>query len=68
LFDFLKVFVVWLVLAVLGMVVGALGIMLYLALWHHHNAAVPALGFIDCTYVVGAVGLLSLAVAPSTRN
>jgi phosphate/sulfate permease len=66
--DFLKVFAVWFVLAVVGLAVAALAVMLYLALWHHHNAAVPALGFVDCTYVVGLVGLLGLAVSPATRN
>jgi hypothetical protein len=68
LFDFLKVFVVWLVLALAGLGVFALALMLHLAMWHGYNAAVPALGFVDCVYAVALVALLGLAATPATRN
>ncbi|MEG8276381.1 hypothetical protein [Streptomyces sp. AHA2] len=66
--DFLKVFAVWLVLSIIGVAVGALAIMAYTAMWHHHNAAVPAVGFVDAAYAVGLVGLLGLLASPATRN
>ncbi|MEU6684417.1 hypothetical protein [Streptomyces sp. NPDC046832] len=66
--DFLKVFAVWLVLSIIGVTVGALGIMLYTAMWHGHNPAVPAVGFVDAVYAVGAVGLLAILASPATRN
>lgn len=66
--DFFVYFFVALAVAVVGLVVAAAALMVYVGLWHNHNAAVPALGFVDCLYGVGLVGLLTALVAPSTRN
>ncbi|QAY26950.1 hypothetical protein SEA_SHAWTY_25 [Streptomyces phage Shawty] len=56
------------VVAVVGLVVSAFVVMIFVGMWHGHNDAVPALGFVDCLYGVGLVGLLSALVAPSTRS
>ncbi|MEU8792182.1 hypothetical protein [Streptomyces sp. NPDC048643] len=59
-FDFLKLFVVAFVLSVLGLCASAFGLMIYVGVWHGYNAAVPAVGFIDCLYAVGILSLLGI--------
>jgi hypothetical protein len=66
--EFFAYFFVALFAAVVGLVAAASVVMVYVGLWHNHNDAVPALGFIDCLYAVGLVGLLAAVAAPSTRS
>lgn len=53
---------------VVGLSVSAFVVMIFVGMWHGHNDAVPALGFVDCLYGVGLVGLLAAVAAPVTRD
>jgi len=53
------------VLATLGT---ALMVMLYAAMWHSFNSAVPAIGFADSVYTVGALCLVSLPLGVARKR
>ncbi|CAA07126.1 unnamed protein product [Lomovskayavirus C31] len=66
--EFLAFVGVVFVAAVVGLALSAFVVMILIGMWHGHNAAVPALGFIDCLYAVGLTSLLALIVTPVTRD
>lgn len=66
--DFLKVVGTAFVAGALGLITSAFVVMVLVGMWHGHNAAVPALGFVDAMYGVGLVILLALVIAPATRD
>ncbi|WP_274031203.1 hypothetical protein [Streptomyces sp. MMBL 11-1] len=43
----------------LGLAVSAYFSMIVVGMWHGHNDAVPALGFVDCLYGVGLFSILT---------
>ncbi|WP_433858223.1 hypothetical protein [Streptomyces kronopolitis] len=55
------------VLAVLGLSLSAFVVMIYVGMWHGYNDAIPALGFVNCLYGVGLVGILT-ALGVSVRR
>ncbi|MFE0692760.1 hypothetical protein [Streptomyces sp. NPDC058869] len=54
-------------LSVLGLVVSAYVVMIFVGMWHGHNDAIPALGFVDALYGVGLVSILT-ALGASVRR
>ncbi|QAX93281.1 hypothetical protein HOV11_gp25 [Streptomyces phage Vash] len=60
--------VVGFALGVIGLSLSAFVVMILVGMWHGHNDAIPALGFIDCVYGVGLTALLASIVAPVVRD
>lgn len=55
-------------LGALALMASAFVVMLYVGLWHSFNPDFAAVGFVDCMFGVGLVGLLSGLGARVTRR
>ncbi|MER5894753.1 hypothetical protein [Streptomyces sp. NPDC001876] len=69
--DFLSVvslFVVAFLLSLGTVLIGALLVMAYAAVWHSYSGAVPAIGYGDAVFVAGALVLAGLPLGVARKR
>jgi hypothetical protein len=66
--DLIAVVFLGLFLGVLGLMVSAYVVMIYVGMWHGYNPNIAAAGFVDCLYGMGLVVIVTALGGSLTRR